>query len=153
MNPSRALHDVACLLLRLVLAVVFVAHGWQKFYDWTLDGTRETFTEMDVPFADVAAPGVAVLELVGGGMLGLGILTRLVAAAFSGVMVGALVLVHAENGIFIEDGGIELVLVLAGGCAAIVLLGPGRIRMDRMLVRWFSSEEEEVVEVAPKRRK
>ncbi len=147
------MNDAACLLLRLVLAVVFVAHGWQKVYDWTIDGTRDTFTELDIPFPDVAAPSVAVLELVGGGMLGLGILTRLVAAALAGSMVGALVLVHAENGLFIEDGGIELVLVLAGGCAAVVLLGPGRIRSDRMLIKWFSSDEDEMVEVAPKRRK
>lgn len=153
MTPSRALHDAACLLLRLGLATVFVAHGWQKFYNWTIDGTTERFTEMNIPFPEVTAPSVAVLELVGGGMLALGIVTRLVAAVFTATMVGAIVFVHAGNGPFVGDGGFELVLVLAAGSAAVVLLGPGRVRMDRLLIKWFSSEDDELVEVAPRGRK
>lgn len=153
MNASRALNDAACLLLRLVLAVVFVAHGWQKFYDWTLDGTVERFTEWGVPFPDVSAPAVAVLELVGGGLLGLGIFTRLMAAVLAASMIGALVLVHAEHGPFVVDNGFELVLVLAGGCVAVVLLGPGRVRSDGMIARWFAKDQDAVVEPQPRGRR
>lgn len=141
------------LLLRLVLAVVFVAHGWQKVYEWTIDGTTDRFVEWDIPFPEVSAPTVAVLELVGGGLLGLGVFTRLMAAALSGAMIGALALVHVENGPFVADGGFELVLVLAGGCLAIMLAGPGRIRVDRLLIRWFASEDDDIVEPAPRGRK
>jgi putative oxidoreductase len=153
MNPSRALNDAACLLLRLVLAVVFVAHGWQKFYDWTIDGTTERFVEWGVPFPEIAAPAVAVLELVGGGLLGLGVFTRLIALALAGTMIGALVLVHSEFGPFVADGGYELVAVLAGGCVAVALLGPGRVRADRMIARWFASDEDAVPEAAPRGRR
>lgn len=153
MSPSRALHDAACLLLRLGLAAVFVAHGWQKFYDWTIDGTTDRFAEMNIPFPEITAPGMAVLELVGGAMLGFGIVTRLIAAMFTAAMIGAIVLVHAENGPFVADGGFELTLVLATGSLVIVLLGPGRVRLDKLLIKWFSSEDDEVVEVAPRRRK
>lgn len=149
MSPSRALNDAAALLLRLVLAAVFVAHGWQKVYDWTIDGTTDRFVEMDIPFPEVSAPSLAVLELVGGGLLGLGVFTRLLAAALGAAMIGALVLVHVDNGPFVTDNGFELVLVLAGGCLAIGLMGPGRVRADRVLVRWFSREDD--MEMAPTR--
>ncbi|WP_166354725.1 DoxX family protein [Phytoactinopolyspora limicola] len=153
MSPSRALNDAACLLLRLALAFVFVAHGWQKFYDWSIDGTIERFAEMNIPFPDVSAPSVAVLELVGGGLLGLGILTRVLAAVLAGTMIGALVLVHAENGPFVVANGFELVLVLAAGCIAVVLLGPGRVRADKLLIRWFRTEDDEMVQVTPRGRR
>jgi putative oxidoreductase len=153
MTPSRVLNDAACLLLRLALATVFVAHGWQKFYDRTIDGTTDWFIELNIPFPEITAPSVAVLELVGGGLLGLGILTRVVAAAFTGVMVGALMFVHVENGPFIADNGFEFVLVLAAGSAAVVLLGPGRARMDKLLIKWFRTEDDEMMEVAPRGRK
>ncbi|AYY15203.1 DoxX family protein [Actinobacteria bacterium YIM 96077] len=153
MAPTRVLHDAGRLLLRAALAVVFVAHGWQKVYDWTIEGTTERFVDMEIPFPEVSAPTVAVLELVGGGLLGLGVLTRLVAVALGSSMIGALVLVHAENGPFVEDGGWELVLVLAAGCMTIALVGPGRVRMDRVLVRWFEKEDDELAEPPPRGRK
>lgn len=132
---SQVMYDAASLVLRLALAVVFVAHGWQKVYVWTIDGTVERFAEMDIPAADIAGPGVAILEIVGGALIGLGIGTRLLAAALGAVMVGAVVFVHAENGVFVADNGFELALVLAAGCVVLVLLGPGAARADLLFPR------------------
>lgn len=146
MNFSHVMYDIACLVLRLALAVVFVAHGWQKFYVWSIDGTVERFTEMDVPFPDVAAPGVAILELVGGGLLGLGIGTRVLAAALGATMAGALALVHLDNGVFVADNGFELVLMLATGCLVLVLLGPGAVRADLLFSR---SDDDEWADAYP----
>jgi uncharacterized membrane protein YphA (DoxX/SURF4 family) len=61
--------------------------------------------------------------------------------------------VPVENGPFIADNGFEFVLVLAAGSAAVVLLGPGRARMDKLLIKWFRTDDEEMVEVAPRGRK
>lgn len=132
---SQVMYDAASLILRAALAVVFVAHGWQKVYVWTIDGTVERFAEMSVPAADIAGPGVAILEIVGGGLIGLGIATRLLAGALGGVMVGAVVFVHGENGVFVADNGFELALVLAAGCVVLVLLGPGAVRADLLFTR------------------
>jgi len=41
--------------------------------------------------------------------------------------------VHAPAGVFVEAGGFELVLALAAGAAAIVLVGPGRLSVDRFI--------------------
>lgn len=120
-------------VLRAVLGVTFLLHGWQKFTEWTLAGTQASFAEMGVPLAEVAAPAVAVLELAGGALLVLGLATRVVAALLALVMLGALVLVHLPAGFFAADGGIELVLLLAAASLFFALAGAGRWSADHLI--------------------
>lgn len=127
-NPALTL--AAQTLLRLAVGFVFIAHGWQKFSVFTIAGTKASFGQMGVPAADLVAPLVASLEIVGGIALVLGLLTRAFAGLLTLNMLGALFLVHASAGIFVEDGGIELVLMLAASAAAIALMGPGKIAVD-----------------------
>lgn len=134
--PTAAESSAASLgltVLRVVLGVTFLLHGWQKFTEWTLAGTQAAFAQMGVPAAELAAPVVAVLELVGGLMLLLGLGTRVVAALLALVMLGALVLVHLPAGFFVADGGIELVLLLAAASALFALAGAGRWSLDHVV--------------------
>lgn len=132
MNQST-LSTTAMTILRVVLGVVFVAHGWQKFNQFTIAGTQASFAKMNVPLPELTAPLVATLELVGGIALILGVLTRIFAALFVLHMLGALVLVHARNGIFVSEGGFELVLVLSAAALVVALVGPGRYSVDHTL--------------------
>jgi len=132
MNQPR-LTTTALTVLRIILGLLFAAHGWQKFNEWTIAGTQASFAKMGVPAADVMAPAVAVLELAGGVALILGILTRVVAALLVLDMLGALFLVHAPAGIFAANGGYELVLLLAAASLALALTGAGRFSLDRAL--------------------
>lgn len=120
-------------VLRVVLGTTFLLHGWQKVTEWTVAGTQASFAQMGVPAAELAAPLAAVLELVGGLMLLLGLGTRVVAALLALTMLGALVLVHLPAGFFAADGGIELVLLLAAAAALFALAGPGRWSVDHLL--------------------
>ncbi|MEX5302010.1 DoxX family protein [Kocuria sabuli] len=120
-------------VLRAVLGLTFLLHGWQKFTEWTIAGTQASFAEMGVPLAEVAAPAVAVLELAGGALLVLGLATRVVAALLALVMLGALVLVHLPAGFFVADGGIELVLLLAAASLLFALAGAGRWSVDHLI--------------------
>ena len=120
-------------VLRVVLGITFLLHGWQKVAEWTLAGTQASFAEMGVPLAEIAAPAVAVAELVGGLLLIVGLATRVVAALLALVMLGALVLVHLPAGFFAADGGIELVLLLAAACLLFVLAGAGRWSADAVI--------------------
>jgi putative oxidoreductase len=120
-------------ILRLVTGFLFAAHGWQKFNEFTVAGTQASFAKMGVPAAELAAPVVATLELVGGVALILGVLTRVFAALLTLNMLGALVLVHAPAGIFAATGGYELVLLLATAALAVALVGAGKVSVDKVL--------------------
>lgn len=130
-NPALA--TAAQTTLRVVIGFLFAAHGWQKFFQYTLDGTAAAFGQMGVPAAGIVAPVVATLEIVGGIALILGVLTRIFAVLLTVNMLGALFMVHAPAGVFVEAGGFELVLALAAGAAAIALLGAGRLSVDRFI--------------------
>ncbi|GAB2722310.1 DoxX family protein [Arthrobacter bambusae] len=129
MNQST-LTNTALTVLRVIVGFIFAAHGWQKFNEFTIAGTQAAFGKMGVPAADVVAPIVASIELVGGIALIAGVLTRIFAALLALDMLGALFLVHAPAGLFADKGGYELVLALAAAVAAVALTGAGRISVD-----------------------
>src|SRR5213595_2204464 len=130
MNQSH-LTTTALTILRVALGFLFAAHGWQKFNEWTIAGTQAAFGQMGVPAANLTAPLVAGLELAGGIALIVVVLTRVVALLLAVDMIGALVLVHASAGVYVEKGGYELVLLLGAAALAFALTGAGRISVDR----------------------
>ena len=127
------LTTTARTILRIVTGFLFAAHGWQKFNEFTIAGTQASFAQMGVPAANLVAPVVATLELVGGIALILGVLTRVFAALLAVNMLGALFLVHASAGVFAATGGYELVLILAAAALAVALVGAGKVSVDKAL--------------------
>ncbi|GHG01142.1 quinol oxidase [Deinococcus piscis] len=123
---------LALTILRVIVGLIFMAHGYQKFFMYTLPGTTGAFTEMGIPGASLAAPAVATLELLGGLALMLGIGTRFAAALLALTILGALLMVHLKAGFF-NPGGIEFPLVLFGGAVALALAGPGAYALDTAL--------------------
>lgn len=128
-----ALTTSARTILRVITGFLFAAHGWQKFNEFTIAGTQAAFSQMGVPAAQVAAPVIATLELLGGLALILGVLTRVFAVLLAADMLGALFLVHASAGVFVATGGYELVLLLAAAALAVALVGAGTLSADRAL--------------------
>ncbi|SDQ16004.1 DoxX family protein [Leucobacter chromiiresistens] len=123
------------LIIRIALGAVFLMHGAQKLFEYTIPGTVASFGEMGAPLPDITAPLVAVLEFAGGVLLILGLLTRPVAALLAVDMVVALVLVHAAAGFWVAEGGWEFVAVLGAGALGIALTGAGSLSLDRPLLR------------------
>jgi uncharacterized membrane protein YphA (DoxX/SURF4 family) len=70
----------AVLLIRLLVGAVFVSEGIQKFL-FPADLGVGRFTKIGMPSPEVLAPFVGVVEIVGGLLLLLGVLTRLAALA------------------------------------------------------------------------
>ncbi len=123
------------LIIRLALGAVFLMHGAQKLFEFTIPGTVESFGAMGAPLPEITAPLVAVLEFAGGILLILGLLTRLVALLLAIDMVVALVLVHAAAGFWVAEGGYEFVAVLGAAALGIALTGAGSLSLDRPLLR------------------
>lgn len=127
--------DLALLVSRVALGVILLAHGWQKFDEWTLAGTAASFGDMGIPAPTVAATFVTAVEIIGGVALILGLLTPVVAVLNMVNLLGALVLVHAENGVLVGNGGFELVLAIFAGLLILALLGAGKLSADGVLGR------------------
>lgn len=108
-------NDVALLLLRIVLGVVFFVHGAQKVFGWFggsgIDKWIGFMESMNIskPIAYLAAYG----EMIFGITLILGIYTKVSALAAFVFMLFAIYLVHWEKGFFVNKGGYEYALVLA----------------------------------------
>lgn len=126
--------SIGLTALRIVLGAVFIAHGAQKFAQG-IPTVAQGFSGMGVPLAEVAAPLVAGLELVGGVLLVLGVATRIVGVLLAVDMVVAGLLAHATAGFFAQEGGFEYVLVLAVASLAVALTGPGRFSVDALVLR------------------
>lgn len=128
------MHNLALLLARLVLGVTMIAHGWQKYTQGGVAGTREGFTQMGIPMPGIAAPATIFIEIFGGIAVILGLLLPLVGVAYAVVMAGALALVHLPNGFYAGNGGYELVLLLGAFALALAGTGAGRYSLDHALV-------------------
>lgn len=119
---------LAPLILRLILGALLLYHGIDKF-DAGISNVEGFFASNDVPAAGLTAPLVAVIEIVVGLALLLGIGTRIAAAVQILVLIGALAFVKLPT---VLNGG-ELDLAYIAGLAAIVLLGPGRLSVDEAM--------------------
>ncbi|UYM03842.1 DoxX family protein [Solicola gregarius] len=133
MSDRSRRYDIALVVVRVVLGLVFVMHGWQKYDTYTIDGVESMFDGMGVPFAYPSAVAVTMLELAGGVALVIGVLTRPIAVLFALNMAGALYFAHWDAGFYATNGGYELVLVLGVLSAMFATVGAGRYSVDRWL--------------------
>lgn len=136
LHPAKKypiLDDIVLLIARIALGVVLIAHGWQKFNEWTLAGTASAFGDMGVPAPSVTSIFAASAELFGGILILIGLVTPLAAVLNILVQLGAFVLVHVQAGVFIDNGGYELVLAIAVGLLLIAARGAGKFSIDALL--------------------
>ncbi|MFD8529594.1 DoxX family protein [Streptosporangium canum] len=129
----RSLYDLAALIARIVLGVVLIAHGWQKLSDGGLDAAAAWFTSMGIPMARVAAAFSIVVEFGGGILLILGLLTPLVGLLIAVDMLGAFIFSHMRKGVFVSEGGFELVGALGSAALLLAAGGAGRISLDHLI--------------------
>jgi putative oxidoreductase len=129
-TPHRAsLVDLSLLIVRVIVGVVFAAHGAQKLFG-AFGGPGLAAT---VEMMGALAYPVAIGEFFGGLGLMLGFLTRFSAASLIVIMLGAIALVHGKNGFFLSNEGYEYNVALIGLLVPPLLLGPGRISIGRFL--------------------
>src|SRR4051794_2347223 len=109
--------DLALLVLRMVVGLLFAGHGAQKLFGvfggGGLEGTAGMFDQIGLRPGGLNARAAGVAELIGGLMIAVGLLTPLAAAALIAVMTAAVLTVHAPNGIWNTNQGYEYNLVLA----------------------------------------
>jgi putative oxidoreductase len=128
MNDGRTIQyypfnvDVSLLVLRVVVGVIFAAHGAQKLFGaFEGPGLAKTVEMMGSPLGYLVTIG----EFFGGIGLIFGFLSRFSAASLIVIMIGAIAMVHWAGGFFAPKG-FEYNLALIGLLVPILLCGPGR---------------------------
>jgi putative oxidoreductase len=126
--------DTAVALLRLVVGLTLVAHGYNHLWGCGgLAGTTRWFGSLGLRPPKLHAVLSGAGELGAGSALVIGLLTPMAAAFVVGAMVIAGVTAHRRNGFFIFKDGYEYVLMIGVVCVVIGLLGPGTASVDRLL--------------------
>jgi len=122
-------------VLRVVVGFIFFMYGWDKFFGLGLGFWTDLFTAQGIPLAGGAAILVAIVELVGGIALVLGLFTRYVAALLAIDMAVAVLVVGLDGGFWVWDNGVSFPLSLLAAAVALVLMGPGEAALDHALAR------------------
>lgn len=137
--------DYGLLILRLMLGVLFVAHGGQKFFGWFGGAGIQRHSgwlgSMGLRPGWFWAWVNALAEFGGGVLLVLGVLTPVAAAAIASTMVMAIAKVHWPKGFWNNNGGYEFHLLVIAASLAIGLIGPGAFSLAALLPVGISQAE------------
>jgi putative oxidoreductase len=131
-NP--VLRNVGLLVARVVIGIVFLAHGLQKI-NQGYSATKAGFEGMDVPVPALSAFYATWVETLGGIALIIGLLVPIFGVLLLINMLGAFFVVHIGNGIYVTDGGWELVGALGAGALVLAVVGAGAYSVDALLAR------------------
>jgi putative oxidoreductase len=143
-------NDVATLLLRLILGLVFFPHGAQMVLGWFggygFTGTMGFFTgtlHIPAPFAFLAIAA----QFAGAIALILGLFTRLAALGIAANMLVAVIMVHAQYGWFMnwfgnqKGEGFEYHLLAIGIAVVLIIRGGGKWAADTAVKDSFRATE------------
>ncbi len=138
-------------IARVVLGIIFFAHGAQKMLGWYggsgLASTMRTFTE-HLHLPSTLAFLVIAGELVSGIGLIVGLFSRIAALFIVLTMVGAIATVHFRFGLFMDwfgsqkGHGIEYHLLAIALALLVVVKGAGAFSLDGLVHQYVSRVEQ-----------
>jgi|GEM_PF-834502 putative oxidoreductase len=157
----RVVRSLALLLARIGLGGVLILHGWRRWHELGMDSQIAYLRTFATPFANYAAWGGTIVELVGGIFLIVGALVPLVAA----VVVAEQVLIIAYTNWYKHwnltevhgtqatwNGGYEYNVILGLLALLLVVYGSGAVGVDRLFRRRNKDEAEDDQEPEPRQR-
>jgi putative oxidoreductase len=134
--------DWVVAIVRVVLGLIFFAHGAQKLLGWYggpgFTSSMFTFTE-HLHLPSTLAFLVIAGEFFGGVALIVGLFSRLAAFGIALTMVGAVATVHFRHGLFLnwfgdkEGHGYEYHLLAIALALVVIVKGAGAFSVDRLI--------------------
>jgi putative oxidoreductase len=138
------LSPLGATVLRIMLGVVFIAHGYYVYDVITSDALSAMITKrIGLPLGDYVTSYLLLAHFVGGVMLILGVFTRAAAMANLPILMGAVVLFHFDQGFFLRGviidaargkadvAGYEYALFILAATLAQCFLGTGAIGLTK----------------------
>jgi len=131
MHRMEKLRPLALLLLRVGLGMIFIYYGYPKFFGRTKEHLDEMVNINHLPAYFVYIAGA--LELGGGSLLVVGLLTRITGLLLAGEM--AVAMWKGEH-FFLQPLAVDqygLALALSVGAFALATFGAGPVSLDGVL--------------------
>ncbi|MET9789807.1 DoxX family protein [Streptomyces canus] len=138
-NRLSRLNDPLMVVVRTTIGWLMILHSLFKINVLGLDNFENFLLRpTGLPFTSVLRWLVPSMELACGGLLVLGLLTRVAAALLSLEMLGTAVLVKLDAlhlGILGPkgSGGAEVDILMLAALLAVLVLGPGTLSLDSLL--------------------
>lgn len=123
----KKFNDLAPLLLRIGVGVIFIVAGWGKLNG--IEGVQGFFGDLGIPLPGLMAWVVAIVEFFGGLMVLLGAYTRIPALLLACIMVVALLTTKLGG----EFSAARLDIMLLLTTLALFFLGSGKYSVDDKL--------------------
>lgn len=125
-NPAT--NNVALLIARILMCILFIWAGWGKvqFYGVQI----ERFGAMGIPLPSIILPLTILLEIGGGILILIGYQTRIVALLLAIFSVAAGLLAHFNFGDLNQTIHFLKNLVIAGGFLSLMVAGAGAYSVD-----------------------
>lgn len=133
---SRADGPAANAIVRMTVGLVFVSEGIQKFlFAYELGVAR--FARIGIPFPELLAPFVGVVEMIGGALLLAGVLTRVVCLP---LLVNMAVAITSTKLVTLPQSGFwktaheaRTDILMIASLVFLLLSGAGRLSVDRRI--------------------
>lgn len=117
-------------VLRVVVGIVFLVHGYQKLFHMGFHGVAGFFGHAGVPLPMVSAVVVTLVEFLGGIALVAGLGVRIAATLLAVDMAVAILVVHLKHG-FYNPMGFEFPLTLLAAAVCLALSGGGMFSLKK----------------------
>lgn len=125
---------IAVSLLRAVMGGILLTEGagklWGMFHGQGIDATKAFYDHLNVPFSPYHAHLIGYVEVIGGGLLLIGFLTRLAAVPLAITMLGAIWMLMSISGMFHNNHLIGLLI-----CFVLIQSGGGPLSVDHLISR------------------
>lgn len=115
-------------VMRIMVGLLFMQHGIDKTFGGIISGRDMTA----LPTLSAIA---GYIELVGGALIALGLLTRIAAVISGGLMAVAYFMGHASGGFFPLKNRGELAVLYCFAFLYLIFSGPGPISLDALFCK------------------
>jgi len=134
---TKTEQSLSTLPLRLIVGLLFTAHGGQKLFAWFggygLAGTGQWMESIGLAPGYYMALMAGSAEFFGGLLIIIGFLTRPASFALAITMIIAIFTVHLDNGLFMSNNGYEFALTLLAITVALFIQGAGKYSIDERI--------------------
>lgn len=136
---------LALLITRLVLGVVLIVRGWRRWQVTGLEHQVSYLERSETPYAEQLATAAVFLEIGGGVLLIIGLVTPVIAALLLVQQILIVVWTKWFKGLSLNGplgDGWEYTVVTACVCLLFLVYGAGKVSIDGLLRRGRSERRD-----------